>query len=91
MEQCHGSLVPVCSFADTAPSCAIIGNWFRKFQNCRWTLQNEHCAGQLHTKTTPENISVVQKLLENLHTTYVEIEKTLGIGSTAANTIFKDH
>ena len=90
VDQCRESLVRV--FGDSATSRATISNCFREFRRGQWSLEDEPKAGRLHTAVTPENIAAVRKMImEDPHTTYVEIQRTLGIGSTAVNTILKDH
>ncbi|UYV70380.1 hypothetical protein LAZ67_7002789 [Cordylochernes scorpioides] len=67
-------------------------NWFNEFKFGKPNLEDEPRSGRPPTAMTQENIELVRYILrEYRKITYQHLEKSVGIGSAAINTIINDH
>ena len=94
----NSSTVDVCfdrmvvSLGEACPTKQTIYNWYNSFVADRMSLQDLPRSGRQLTAVTPENIEKVRELITNdPRITYIQIEKTLDIGSSATNTILEQH
>lgn len=79
------------AFGDEAPSRASVYRWFSEFQLGRCSLSQASGAGRPKSAITQENITAVQKLIEDdRHVTYQEIQQALGIGRSQIQKILHD-
>lgn len=89
-QECYELLVT--TFGESACSRATVFNWFAEFKRGRESFKDEARTGRPPTAVTREKVQAVEKLIrENRRITYVELERELGVGSAAMQTIIHDH
>ncbi|UYV84955.1 hypothetical protein LAZ67_X004093 [Cordylochernes scorpioides] len=70
----------------------IVYKWFNEFKFGKINLEDELRSGRPPTAVTQEKNELVRFLLrEDRRITYQQLEKSVGIGSAAINTIIDDH
>ncbi|XP_061705471.1 histone-lysine N-methyltransferase SETMAR-like [Cydia pomonella] len=89
-QECFELLVS--TFGESACSRATVFNWFAEFKRGRETFEDEAKTGRPPTAVTQENVQAVEKNVRaNRRITYAELERELGIGSAALQTIIHYH
>ncbi|KAG5336851.1 SETMR methyltransferase, partial [Acromyrmex charruanus] len=80
------------AFGDEAPSNRTVYNWFAEFQRGRTFLCDEFREGRPSMTIVATNVNAVREMIErDRHTTYREIQASLGIDMKAIHTILHDH
>lgn len=80
------------TFGDEVPSKATIYNWYAEFKRGRSSVSDESRTGRPTTSKTAENIEKVHEMIQaDRHTTYREIQATLGIDMKQINEILHNH
>ena len=86
-KDCHARLVQ--AWGSNAPSHHT--HCFHQFQRNKFSVQHAPHSGRPSTSVTEQTIDAVRKIIEDdPHSTYQQIEATLGISSMTINSIIHD-
>ena len=89
-QQCIDELNSI--FGDEAASSISVYRWDCEFNLGRNSLQNEFREGRPNSVVIPETIDLVrQRILQDRHVTYHEVDTTLGISGTSIHSILHEH
>ena len=79
-------------FGDETPSSTSVYRWYGEFNRGRSSLQDEFREDRPKSVVVPETIDAVrQRILQDRHAIYREIETTLGRSGTSIHSIFHEH
>lgn len=85
-DEYRGELVSIYNLE--APSQTTIYRWYSEFRRGRASLSTVLSSGRPKTAVTPENVTAVQKIIQDdRHVTYEQIRAFIGIGMTAIQNI----
>ncbi|CAF1459969.1 unnamed protein product [Didymodactylos carnosus] len=89
----NGSHVPlVQAWEDQAPSDRTVRDWYHEFDRSNFSVEDAARSGRPRTAINEETIDAVRSIIEDdPHSTYEQIEHTLGIGSSAVNSIIHEY
>ncbi|CAF0977466.1 unnamed protein product [Didymodactylos carnosus] len=77
---------------DQAPSDRTVRNWYHEFDRNNFSVEDAARSGRPRTAINEETIDAVKSIIEDdPHSTYEEMEHTLGIGSSAVNSIIHEY
>jgi Transposase (partial DDE domain) len=80
------------AWGDQAPSDRTVLNWFHQFRRGNFSLQDDPRCGRPRTSVNEEMIDAVRAIIEgDPHSTYQQMETTLGISPSSVNSIIQDH
>ncbi|GFV13027.1 histone-lysine N-methyltransferase SETMAR [Trichonephila clavipes] len=72
------------AFVDESPCRATVFRWFQEFCSGHSSLQDEEHTGRPRPAVTPDNVSVIRKMLmDDNRCTFQMIQMELNFGSTA--------
>ena len=89
-KDCYARLVQ--AWGEQAPSAHTVFNCFRELQHNKFSVHDAPRSARPSTSVTEQTIDAVRKIMEDdPHSTYQQIEATLGISSMPINSIIHDY